>query len=57
VEFNVPPSDENGNIQHPGPEDVYVVDPNSIIYHNNGDGDDWAVFEVFPNSETGLLPI
>ncbi len=56
VEFQVPPSLPNGTIQHPGPEDQYSVDVASKIFVNGGVGNDWGVFEVFPNSITGLMP-
>ncbi len=56
VEFNVPPSLPGGTIQHPGPEDQYSVDVSTKIYTNGGIGNDWGVFEVFPNSITGLMP-
>jgi V8-like Glu-specific endopeptidase len=56
VEFNVPLSLPNGTIQHPGPEDQYSVDVSTKIYVNGGVGNDWGVFEVFPNSITGLMP-
>ena len=45
-----------GTIQHPGPEDQYSVDVSTKIYTNGGIGNDWGVFEVFPNSITGLMP-
>lgn len=56
VEFNVPPSLPGGQIQHPGPEDQYSVDVSTKIFTNGGIGNDWGVFEVFPNSVTGLMP-
>jgi len=56
VEFNVPLSLPGGTIQHPGPEDQYSVDVSTKIYTNGGIGNDWGVFEVFPNSVTGLMP-
>ena len=56
VEFNVPLSDRNGNIRHPGPEDQYAVDVNSKQFANGGIGDDWGYFGCFPNTETGLTP-
>jgi len=56
VEFNVPLSLPGGTIQHPGPEDQYSVDVSTKIYTNGGVGNDWGVFEVFPNSITGLMP-
>ncbi len=56
VEFNVPFSDSNGNIQHPGPEDQYAVDTVSEQFTNGGIGNDWGVFGCFANSTTGLTP-
>jgi V8-like Glu-specific endopeptidase len=56
IEFNVPLSLPGGTIQHPGPEDQYAVDPSTWIHTNGGIGNDWGVFEVFPNSITGLMP-
>ncbi len=56
VEFNVPLSLPNGTLQHPGPEDQYSVNVSTKIFTNNGIGDDWGVFEVYPNSITGLMP-
>jgi V8-like Glu-specific endopeptidase len=56
IEFNVPLSLPNGTVQHPGPEDQYSVDVASKIYVNGGVGNDWGVFEVFPNSITGIMP-
>ncbi|MDH3268653.1 MAG: T9SS type A sorting domain-containing protein, partial [Ignavibacteria bacterium] len=56
VEFNVPLSLPGGTIQHPGPEDQYSVDVSTKIFTNGGVGNDWGVFEVFPNSITGLMP-
>ena len=56
IEFNVPLSDSNGNIQHPGPEDQYASDPESLQSYYSQIGDDWAYFGCFPNTETGLTP-
>jgi len=56
IEFNVPLSLPGGTIQHPGPEDQYSVDVSTKIFVNGGVGNDWGVFEVFPNSITGLMP-
>lgn len=56
VEFNVPLSLPNGTLQHPGPEDQYSVNVSTKIFTNGGIGNDWGVFEVFPNSITGLMP-
>jgi hypothetical protein len=56
LQFNVPMSLPNGTIQHPGPEDQYSVNPASRISVSGGVGNDWGVFEVFPNSVTNLTP-
>lgn len=56
VEFNVPLSLPGGTIQHPDPEDQYSVNVATKVYVNGGIGNDWGVFEVFPNSITGLMP-
>jgi V8-like Glu-specific endopeptidase len=57
VEFNVPPSLPNGTIQHPGPEDQYTVDDSTRVFSDAGIGNDWGVFETFPNSQTGLTAL
>ena len=54
IEFNVPLSDSAGNIQHPGPEDQYAVDPASMQSYAGVIGDDWSYFGCFDNSNTGL---
>lgn len=56
LEFNVPASNPNGTLNHPGPEDQYAVDPASMQSNNGGlgVGDDWAYFGTFPNPITGL---
>jgi len=56
MEFQVPPSLPSGTVQHPGPEDQYSVDVSTKIFTNGGVGNDWGVFEVFPNSVTSLMP-
>ena len=57
VEFNVPLSDGAGNIQHPGPEDQYAVDPASVQSNGGqGTGNDWAYFGCFANPDTNLTP-
>jgi V8-like Glu-specific endopeptidase len=56
VEFNVPLSLPDGTLQHPGPEDQYSVNVSTKIFTNGGIGNDWGVFEVYPNSVTGLMP-
>ncbi len=57
LQFNVPPSNPNGSLNHPGPEDQYSVAPASKQSVSGGIGNDWGVFEVFDNSVTGLQPI
>jgi V8-like Glu-specific endopeptidase len=56
VEFNVPLSKTNGTLVHPGPADQYVPTTNRQ-FSNAGIGNDWGVFTVFPNTETGLTPL
>ncbi len=56
VEFNVPLSLPGGTLQHPGPEDQYSVNVSTKVFTNGGIGNDWGVFEVYPNSITGLMP-
>ncbi|WP_127717567.1 serine protease [Halobacteriovorax sp. HLS] len=53
AEFNTPMSDSRGRIQHPGEEDVYEIDQDSIVYKNGGIGNDYAVMKVLPNKKTG----
>jgi hypothetical protein len=57
LEFNVPPSLSNGTIQHPGPQDQYAINTGTLQFVNGGIGNDWCVFEVFNNTQTGLQPI
>jgi V8-like Glu-specific endopeptidase len=56
VEFNVPPSNANGSIVHPAPSDQYVPTSNQQST-TGGIGNDWGVFTVFANTETGLTPL
>lgn len=56
VEFNVPLSNSDGSIQHPGPEDQYATDAESFQSGYSGIGDDWSYFGCFPNTETGMTP-
>lgn len=56
VEFNVPLSNPNTSLNHPPPSDQYMPTTNSQ-YSNGGLGNDWGVFTVFPNTETGLTPL
>ena len=57
VEFNVPASLPNGTTQAPGVLDQYRVVASSIVSANTGIGNDWAMFRVLPNTQTGLTPI
>lgn len=56
VEFNVPKSNSNGSLNHPAPKDQYVPTTNRKS-SNGGVGNDWGVFTVSPNSETGKMPL
>lgn len=54
VEFNVPFSTSSGAYGHPGPEDQYAVDSNSIQSNGGqGVGNDYAYFGCFANPMTG----
>ena len=57
LEFNVPASLPDGTIQHPPPEDQYPIISGSVVSHNGGLGNDWAVFDCGPNTTTGLTPV
>ncbi|MDR3668877.1 MAG: serine protease, partial [Ignavibacteriaceae bacterium] len=53
IEFNIPSS---GNVNA---SDIYKVDVSSIViqfYNPTIEGEDWAVFSVFPNSITNQMP-
>jgi trimeric autotransporter adhesin len=56
VEFQVPASDSNGGLRHPAPSDQYAP-TNNREFRAGAIGDDWGVFTVFPNTETGLTPL
>ena len=56
IEFNVPSSLADGTTQAPAVRDQYRVIARSIVSENGGTGNDWAVFQVLPNTETDLLP-
>jgi hypothetical protein len=56
AQFNTPPSDAAGVMQHPPPEDQYAVDSASIQRENAGVGLDWGYFGCFPNTNTALTP-
>ena len=57
IEFNVPASTATGGLQLAEPNDQYTIDLNSIEWNYDGEGqglgDDWAIFSVFPNANTG----
>jgi len=57
IEFNVPASKPDSTTVSPEIRDQYRVIDSSIVHADNGTGDDWAIFEVLPNTETGLTPI
>lgn len=59
LEFNIPMSNSNGTLNFADPDDQYAVDDSYVVsVQDPGEiGDDWAVFKVHPNSNTGLLPI
>ncbi|MCH2136758.1 MAG: hypothetical protein MK101_09275 [Phycisphaerales bacterium] len=54
AQFNVPLSNGDGSVNHPGPEDQYPIDPESLQFGYVEIGNDWAYLGCFPNSETGL---
>jgi V8-like Glu-specific endopeptidase len=56
VEFNVPASLANGTTVAPPVRDQYRIAAGSMVSQNGGQGNDWAVFRVVPNTETGLMP-
>ena len=58
IEFNVPKSNPNRSIVHPGPEDQYPIGNFVSPFPNNpSQATDWAVFTASNNSQTGLSPI
>lgn len=57
VEFNVPASRANGTTVSPPVRDQYRVIAGSIVDEYTGIGNDWAVFQVLPNTQTGRKPI
>jgi hypothetical protein len=59
LEFDVPDSSPGGVLAFADAENQYPIDLSSMQFHCTGStvyGDDWAVFGVFANSTTGLLP-
>ena len=57
IEFNVPASTAYGTTVSPPVRDQYRVITSSIVYEYTGVGNDWALFRVQPNTQTGLKPI
>jgi V8-like Glu-specific endopeptidase len=56
LQFRVPASQVNGRLVNPGPRDQYAIVQSSIVSRNAGIGNDWALFRVAANTQTGLLP-
>ncbi len=55
AEFNVPLS-RSGRITHPDEKDIYEADRSSLVYKDNGQGDDFSVFRLKSNKITGQYP-
>jgi V8-like Glu-specific endopeptidase len=53
-QFNVPPSNSNGSLVNPPPEDQYSVDGASVQATSGAIGSDAGYFACFVNSNTGL---
>jgi V8-like Glu-specific endopeptidase len=56
LQFNVPASQTSGALVAPATRDQYAVVQSSIVSRNSGIGNDWALFRVAANTQTGLLP-
>ena len=56
IQFQVPQTNQDRRINHPEKQDIYRVKKDTIKYRNDGGGEDWAVFKIQRNSETGLYP-
>lgn len=56
ISFNPPASASDGSVRFPPPEDQYSIIQDSFVFADNGPGDDWGVFRVRDNSETGDQP-
>lgn len=54
AEFNVPLSNGDGSLNHPGPEDQYPMDEASLQWDLTVIGNDWGYFGTFPNANTDL---
>ncbi len=58
IEFNVPKSNPDRTIVHPGPEDQYPIGNFVSPYPGSpSQANDWGVFTASANSQTGLTPI
>ncbi len=57
VEFNVPKSNPDRTIVHPGPEDQYPIGNFVTQFVRGRPETDWAVFTAGANTQTGLTPI
>ncbi|MBQ0734267.1 trypsin-like peptidase domain-containing protein [Aquimarina celericrescens] len=58
IEFNVPKSNPDRSIVHPGPEDQYPIGNFVSPYPSSpSQANDWGVFTASANSQTGLTPI
>lgn len=53
-EVNVPMSTPSGGEVAANPDDQYPIDTGRVTSIYNGQGDDWTVFGLLPNSNTGL---
>lgn|GEM_PF-6338735 len=59
IHFNVPTSTQYGAAQFPSPDDQYAVIYSTLqgyFVNPSSSGNDWSVFRVYPNPNTGLLP-
>lgn len=53
IEFEVPASEADCDLSHPPMAKQFAIDTSSAVGTNQGIGNDWAVFRVFPNPTTG----
>lgn len=56
IQFNVPLSNPDSSLNHPGPEDQYPMDGASLQWDQTVIGNDWGYFGAFPNGITQLTP-
>jgi V8-like Glu-specific endopeptidase len=52
-EVNVPASSSSGGAVASDPNDQYPIDNSNLTFVNGGGGNDWTVFGLLPNSNTG----